>query len=74
MHGNTFKAEDSNKVGYKTRDFEVVLKEVQETFAVHKELDSRCMGLHFELTGKAFRLEGHSQNYSSSRDSSIDAI
>ena len=45
MHGNTFKAdvnENGATVGYKTRDFDTILLEVQETFAVHKELGSRC--------------------------------
>ncbi len=47
MHGNTYEAEG----GYKTRDFESVLGEVQGFFEVHRGLGTWPGGLHVELTG-----------------------
>ena len=47
MHGNTIQTEN----GYKTRDFETIMREVKSFFAVHDELGSVPAGLHIELTG-----------------------
>ena len=47
MHGNTVKTKD----GIKTRHFDDILKELSETFEIHKELNSYMSGVHFELTG-----------------------
>ncbi|HEU0221248.1 MAG TPA: 3-deoxy-7-phosphoheptulonate synthase class II [Paracoccaceae bacterium] len=48
MHGNTIKS----STGYKTRPFELVLREVREFFAVHREHGTYPGGVHFELTGR----------------------
>jgi 3-deoxy-7-phosphoheptulonate synthase len=48
MHGNTIRTVG----GVKTRDFDQILRELRETFAVHKALGSRLGGVHFELTGE----------------------
>jgi len=47
MHGNTFKAVG----GQKTRDFEDILSETSQFFAVHQALGTWPGGLHVELTG-----------------------
>ena len=38
--------------GYKTRRFDNILGELEESFAVHAELGSHLGGVHFELTGE----------------------
>ncbi len=48
MHGNTYKSSS----GYKTRNFDHVLHEVQGFFAAHKAEDTHPGGVHFELTGE----------------------
>ena len=48
MHGNTIKS----ATGYKTRPFEMVLSEVREFFAVHRDQDTIPGGVHFEMTGQ----------------------
>ena len=48
MHGNTQKTAS----GYKTRRFEDILAEVEESFRVHAEMGSYLGGIHFELTGE----------------------
>jgi 3-deoxy-7-phosphoheptulonate synthase len=48
MHGNT----ETTPSGYKTRRFENILAELEQTFAVHTALGSRLGGVHFELTGE----------------------
>jgi 3-deoxy-7-phosphoheptulonate synthase len=48
MHGNTIKAAS----GFKTRPFDLVLREVREVFAVHKAEGTVPGGVHFEMTGK----------------------
>ena len=48
MHGNTIKS----KSGFKTRPFEHVLSEVQNSFAVHRSEGTYPGGVHFEMTGK----------------------
>ncbi len=48
MHGNTIKAAS----GYKTRPFDLVLREVREFFQIHKAEGTIPGGVHFEMTGK----------------------
>ena len=48
MHGNTIKS----STGYKTRQFDSVLREVREFFAIHKSESTIPGGVHFEMTGK----------------------
>ena len=48
MHGNTIKSNS----GFKTRPFENVLSEVQNSFAVHRSEGTYPGGVHFEMTGK----------------------
>lgn len=48
MHGNTIKAAS----GYKTRPFELVLREVENFFAVHRAEGTHPGGVHIEMTGK----------------------
>lgn len=48
MHGNTIKTDN----GYKTRDFNAVLTEVKDFFAVHRSEGTHPGGVHFELTGQ----------------------
>lgn len=48
MHGNT----QTTASGQKTRDFDAILSEVEQSFAVHARLRSRLGGVHFELTGE----------------------
>ena len=48
MHGNTIKAAN----GYKTRPFDLILREVQGFFEVHRAIGTYPGGLHIEMTGK----------------------
>ncbi len=48
MHGNTVKSPS----GYKTRPFDLVLREVREFFAIHKAEGTIPGGVHFEMTGQ----------------------
>ncbi|WP_088348170.1 MULTISPECIES: 3-deoxy-7-phosphoheptulonate synthase class II [Rhodomicrobium] len=48
MHGNTIKAMS----GYKTRPFDLILKEVESFFDVHRAEGTYPGGLHVEMTGK----------------------
>ncbi|SEM08000.1 3-deoxy-D-arabinoheptulosonate-7-phosphate synthase [Roseovarius azorensis] len=48
MHGNTIKSAS----GYKTRPFDLVLREVREFFAIHKAEGTIPGGVHFEMTGQ----------------------
>jgi len=48
MHGNT----ESTSNGYKTRRFENISQEVEESFRVHKDNGSHLGGVHLELTGE----------------------
>jgi 3-deoxy-7-phosphoheptulonate synthase len=48
MHGNTVKAQN----GFKTRPFDLVLREVRGFFAVHKAEGTHAGGIHVELTGQ----------------------
>lgn len=47
MHGNT----ETTAQGYKTRRFDRILKELEDSFRVHRACGSRLGGVHFELTG-----------------------
>ncbi len=48
MHGNTVKSSS----GFKTRPFDHVLAEVQNSFAAHRSEGTYLGGVHFEMTGK----------------------
>ncbi len=48
MHGNT----ETLSNGYKTRRFEKILAEVEQSFAIHEQLGSHLGGVHFEMTGE----------------------
>ncbi|GAC08904.1 class II 3-deoxy-7-phosphoheptulonate synthase [Paraglaciecola chathamensis] len=48
MHGNTFKASS----GYKTRNFDAILREIQQFFAAHKAEGTHAGGIHLEMTGQ----------------------
>src|SRR5688572_30646170 len=47
MHGNTIKAAG----GYKTRPFDLILREVEDFFAVHRAEGTHAGGIHIEMTG-----------------------
>ena len=47
MHGNTYESAS----GYKTRDFDDVVEEVEVFFEVHRSLGTVPGGIHVELTG-----------------------
>ncbi|KMT64215.1 class II 3-deoxy-7-phosphoheptulonate synthase [Catenovulum maritimum] len=47
MHGNTIKAAN----GYKTRNFDSILSEIEQFFAVHRAESSYAGGIHLEMTG-----------------------
>jgi 3-deoxy-7-phosphoheptulonate synthase len=47
MHGNT----ETTPAGIKTRRFDKIVDELEQSFAMHSELGSRLGGVHFELTG-----------------------
>ena len=48
MHGNT----ESTSNGYKTRRFDNIRSELDQSFDVHAALGSRLGGVHLELTGE----------------------
>lgn len=48
MHGNT----KSSSSGYKTREFESILSEVKNFFAIHHAEGTHPGGVHLELTGQ----------------------
>ena len=47
MHGNVEKSSS----GYKTRDFDNIHSEVEQFFAIHKEMGTVAAGIHLEMTG-----------------------
>ncbi|CAA6804050.1 MAG: 2-keto-3-deoxy-D-arabino-heptulosonate-7-phosphate synthase II (EC [uncultured Sulfurovum sp.] len=47
MHGNVEKSSS----GYKTRDFDNILSEVEQFFNIHKEMGTIAGGIHLEMTG-----------------------
>jgi len=48
MHGNT----ENSQSGLKTRRFENILKELELSFQIHRDLGSHLGGVHIELTGE----------------------
>ncbi len=48
MHGNTMKASS----GFKTRQFDAILRELRQFFAVHQAEGSFPGGIHLEMTGE----------------------
>ena len=48
MHGNT----ETTAGGIKTRRFDKIVDELEQSFALHTELGSRLGGVHIELTGE----------------------
>jgi 3-deoxy-7-phosphoheptulonate synthase len=48
MHGNTIKA----ATGYKTRPFDLILKEVEAFFDIHRAEGTHPGGVHLEMTGQ----------------------
>ena len=48
MHGNTVKAEN----GLKTRNFDAIIRELKQFFAVHQSEGSYAGGIHLEMTGQ----------------------
>ena len=48
MHGNT----ESTSSGVKTRNFDNISLELEETFRVHDQMKTILGGVHFELTGQ----------------------
>jgi len=47
MHGNV----EKSSTGFKTRDFDNILSEVRQFFAIHKEMGTIAAGIHLEMTG-----------------------
>ena len=47
MHGNV----EKSSTGFKTRDFANILSEVEQFFAIHKEMGTIGAGIHLEMTG-----------------------
>lgn len=47
MHGNTFATDDK----IKTRNFDDILDEIRQTFAIHRSEGTNLGGVHLELTG-----------------------
>ncbi len=48
MHGNIAKS----STGFKTRDFEKILSEVEQFFAIHEAEGTVAAGIHLEMTGE----------------------
>lgn len=48
MHGNTFSASS----GFKTRNFDAILREIQQFFTAHKQEGTHAGGIHLEMTGQ----------------------
>jgi len=48
MHGNTIESSS----GYKTREFDAILRELRQFFAVHEAEGSFGGGIHLEMTGE----------------------
>jgi len=47
MHGNV----EKSSTGFKTRNFDNILSEVEQFFAIHKEMGTVPAGIHLEMTG-----------------------
>jgi 3-deoxy-7-phosphoheptulonate synthase len=48
MHGNTFSASS----GYKTRNFDAILREIKQFFQAHDAEGTHAGGIHLEMTGQ----------------------
>jgi 3-deoxy-7-phosphoheptulonate synthase len=48
MHGNT----ETTPQGIKTRRFDKIVSELEQSFELHGKLGSRLGGVHIELTGE----------------------
>jgi len=48
MHGNTFSASS----GYKTRNFDAILREIKQFFGAHDAEGTHAGGIHLEMTGQ----------------------
>jgi 3-deoxy-7-phosphoheptulonate synthase len=48
MHGNT----ETTPLGIKTRRFDKIITELEQSFELHEQLGSRLGGVHVELTGE----------------------
>ncbi|GEA08740.1 phospho-2-dehydro-3-deoxyheptonate aldolase [Alteromonas sp. KUL42] len=48
MHGNTFSASS----GYKTRNFDAILREIKQFFQAHEAEGTHAGGIHLEMTGQ----------------------
>ena len=48
MHGNT----ETTPSGIKTRRFDNIVSELEQSFSLHHQLGSRLGGVHVELTGE----------------------
>jgi 3-deoxy-7-phosphoheptulonate synthase len=48
MHGNT----ETTAQGIKTRRFDKIIDELEQSFELHEQLGSRLGGVHIELTGE----------------------
>jgi 3-deoxy-7-phosphoheptulonate synthase len=48
MHGNT----ETTPAGIKTRRFDNIVSELEQSFALHEQIGSRLGGVHVELTGE----------------------
>lgn len=48
MHGNTVKASS----GYKTRNFDAILREIRQFFQAHQSEGTHAGGIHLEMTGQ----------------------
>jgi 3-deoxy-7-phosphoheptulonate synthase len=48
MHGNT----ETTSAGIKTRPFDKIVDELEQSFALHSQIGSRLGGVHIELTGE----------------------
>ena len=48
MHGNTEKASN----GYKTRNFEKIIREIRQFFEIHDACGTHAGGVHLEMTGQ----------------------
>ena len=48
MHGNTYKLNS----GYKTRDFDTIMNELEAFFSIHDNLGTIPGGIHLEFTGE----------------------
>jgi 3-deoxy-7-phosphoheptulonate synthase len=48
MHGNT----EFTSTGIKTRNFDHILEEIEQSFEIHHRMGTYLGGVHFELTGE----------------------